>query len=213
MSSNAKGIAISSAFQAGAVDEVERARALLYRLLAHALAQPPDEALLDMIATLDGEDGALGEALRDVAAQASIAPLAAVRAEYDALFIGVARGELLPYASFYLTGFLHERPLARLRAELDQLGLSRAEGRSDPEDHAATICDVMATLVETGSDLQAGFFARHIAPWAVAFFTDLERAPSARLYRSIGALGRLLVELDRQGFDYAADIHSVRGAA
>jgi TorA maturation chaperone TorD len=213
MSSLGTGIAINPAYKSGALDEVERARALLYRLLAHALAQPPHEALLDMMATLDGEDGALGEALRDVAAQASIVSVAAARAEYDALFIGVARGELLPYASFYLTGFLHERPLARLRAELDQLGLSRAEGRSDPEDHAATICDVMATLVETGSDLQAGFFARHIAPWAVAFFTDLERAPSARLYRSIGALGRLLVELDRQGFEYAADIHSVRGAA
>jgi TorA maturation chaperone TorD len=196
-----------------ALDEVERARALLYRLLAHALAQPPDEALLDVMATLDGDEGALGEALRDVAAQASIAAAAAARMEYDALFIGVARGELLPYASFYLTGFLHERPLARLRAELDQLGLARADGRSDPEDHAATICDVMATLIETGSDAQAGFFTRHVAPWMTGFFTDLERAPSARFYRSIGVLGRLLVDIDRQGFDYAADIHSVRGAA
>ncbi len=204
---------ISSAFEAGAFDGVERARALLYRLLAHALAQPPSEALLDMMATLDGEDGPMGEALRDVAAQASIAAAAAVRTEYDTLFIGVARGELLPYASFYLTGFLHERPLARLRAELEQLGLTRANGRSDPEDHIATICDVMATLVEAGSPAQEGFFTRHLAPWAVAFFTDLERSPSAQLYRSIGALGRLLVELDRQGFAYAADTQSIRGAA
>jgi TorA maturation chaperone TorD len=204
---------IGSAAQTTVLDDVEQARALLYRLLAHALAQPPNEALLDMMATLDGVGGELGEALRDVAAQASIVTVAAARTEYDTLFIGVARGELLPYASFYLTGFLHERPLARLRAELEQLGLAKAEGRSDPEDHIATICDVMATLVEAGSPAQEGFFARHLAPWAAAFFADLERASSARLYRSIGTLGRLLVELDRQGFQYAADTHSIRGAA
>jgi TorA maturation chaperone TorD len=195
------------------LDEVERARALLYRMLAHALAAPPDEALLDRLATLDGDDGVLGEALRDLSAQASIATAAAAAAEYDALFIGVARGELLPYASFYLTGFLHERPLARLRAELRQLGLARADGRSDPEDHIATVCDVMATLIETGSEAQAGFFARHVAPWATAFFSELEQAPSARLYRCIGAVGSLVVGLDRQGFEYAADNHSLRGAA
>lgn len=206
-------VEISPALQIGALDDVERARALLYRFLAHALAQPPDEALLDMMATLDGEDGPLGDTLRDISAQASIATVAAARTEYDALFIGVARGELLPYASFYLTGFLHERPLARLRAELEELGLARAEGRSDPEDHAATMCDVMATLIETGHPGQAGFFDRHMAPWAAAFFTDLERAPSARLYLPVGALGRVLVELDRQGFYYAADTLPVQGAA
>lgn len=196
-----------------ALDEVERARALLYRLMAHTLAQPPDENLLDRMAALDGDEGELGEVLRDVAAQAAIMSAGVARVEYDVLFIGVARGELLPYASFYLTGFLHERPLARLRAELEQLGLARADGRCDPEDHMATLCDVMATLIETESPMQAGFFARHVAPWANAFFTDLERAPSARLYRSLGALGRLLVELDRQGFAYAAETEPVVGAA
>ena len=77
----------------------------------------------------------------------------------------------------------------------------------------ATLCDVMATLIEGDHPAQAGFFARHVAPWAGAFFTDLERAPSARLYRPVGALGRLLVELDRQGFAYSAETDSVLGAA
>ena len=195
------------------LDEVEQARALLYRLLAHALAQPPDEALLDRMARLDGDDGALGESLRDLAAMAAITSVEAARAEYDTLFIGVARGELLPYASFYLTGFLHERPLARLRAELASLGLAPAAGRSDPEDHMATVCEVMAGLIEAGADTQAGFFGRHIAPWGAGFFTDLANAASARLYRPVGTLGRLLIELDRQGFAYAADTSDLRGAA
>jgi TorA maturation chaperone TorD len=71
----------------------------------------------------------------------------------------------------------------------------------------------MATLIERADPGQAGFFARHVDPWAARFFADLEHAPSARLYRSIGALGRLLVTLDRQGFDYAADKQPLQGAA
>ncbi len=195
------------------VDEVEQARSLLYRMLAHALAQPPGEALLMRLSRLDGEEGAFGEALRDVAAMASIVSVDAARIEYDALFIGVGRGELLPYASFYLTGFLHERPLARLRAEMGRLGVVRAEGRSDPEDHIATICEVMAGLIESGSAEQAGFFERHLAPWAGQFFAELGRAGSARLYRPIGVLGGMLIELDRQGFAYAIDTRDMRGAA
>jgi TorA maturation chaperone TorD len=154
---------------------------------------------------LDGDDSAIGTALRELAEQARGATIDAARTEYDALFIGVARGELVPYASFYLTGFLHERPLARLRADLAKLGLARMPGRSDPEDHIATVCEVMASLIERpGSPAQAEFFGRHLEPWGTGFFSDLERAASAQLYRPVGAIGRLIIELDRQGFAYAA---------
>ncbi len=196
------------------LDEVEAARARLYRLLAHALMQPPTSALLSRMARLHGDEGELGSALREVAAAAAATSAGAAKAEYDQLFIGVARGELLPYASFYLTGFLHERPLARLRVELARLGLARAAGRSDPEDHMATLCDVMATLIERRAAAdEAGFFDRHLAPWSVAFFNDLERAPSARFYRPVGALGRALIDLDRQAFAYAAEPSLARGAS
>lgn len=187
------------------LDDVETARSLVYRLLGHTLAQPPDAGLLSRLACLDGDDSAIGTALRELANQARNTTVDAARTEYDALFIGIARGELVPYASFYLTGFLHERPLARLRADLARLGLARLPGRSDPEDHIATICEVMASLIERpGSPAQAEFFSRHLDPWGTGFFTDLERAASARFYRSIGAIGRLMIELDRQGFAYAA---------
>lgn len=196
------------------MDDVETARALVYRLLGHALAQPPDAGLLSRLARLDGNDSPIGMALRDLAAQAGVVSAPDARTEYDALFIGVARGELMPYASYYLTGFLHERPLARLRADLDRLGLARLSNRSDPEDHIATVCEVMASLIERpASPAQAEFFSRHLEPWAARFFTDLEAAASARLYRPVGAIGRLIIELDRQGFAFAADSDSQRGAA
>ncbi len=195
------------------MDELETARALVYRLLGHALAQPPDAGLLARLTQLHGDDSPIGTALRALAAEAAGCSAAAARAEYDALFIGVSRGELLPYASFYLTGFLHERPLARLRADLARLGLARAAGRSDPEDHIATVCEVMATLTERMPSAGPEFFARHLAPWGASFFADLERAAAARLYRPVGAIGRLMVELDRQGFAYAADPPEQRGAA
>lgn len=188
------------------------ARALVYRLLGHALAQPPDAGLLARLAGLDGDDSPIGVALRDLVTQAAGCSVEAARVEYDTLFIGVARGELMPYASFYLTGFLHERPLARLRADLTRLGFARAPGRSDPEDHIATVCEVMASLTERAPSAGSEFFARHLAPWGASFFADLERANAARLYRPLGAIGRLMVELDRQGFAYA-DAREQRGAA
>jgi len=194
------------------LDEVETARALVYRLLGHALAQPPDAGLLARLAGLDGDDSPIGVALRDLVTQAAGCSVEAARVEYDTLFIGVARGELMPYASFYLTGFLHERPLARLRADLTRLGFARAPGRSDPEDHIATVCEVMASLTERAPSAGSEFFARHLAPWGASFFADLERANAARLYRPLGAIGRLMVELDRQGFAYA-DAREQRGAA
>lgn len=200
--------------QAGThLDDVDRARALVYRLLGHALAGPPTPELLGRLARLQGGEAPIGAATRELAARAAACDADAARREYDALFIGIARGELVPYASFYITGFLHERPLARLRGDLARIGLQRAPGRSEPEDHIATVCDAMAELIErSGAPADAAgtavteeaFFARHVEPWAGRFFADLERAAAARLYEPLGTIGRSMIELDRQGFAYAA---------
>ena len=196
------------------MDDVELARALIYRMLGRALAEPWDAGFLARLAKLGGDDGNVGVALRAVATAARGVTVDKARTEHDVLFIGVARGELVPYASFYLTGFLHERPLARVRAEMQALGLVRAGGRSDPEDHIASECEVMAALIGRGDvNAQAGFFERHLAPWAGRFFTDLERAASASLFRPIGMLGRLMMDLDRQGFALSACDPMHKGAA
>ena len=108
--------------------------------------------------------------------------------EYFDLFIGLGRGELLPYGSYYLTGFLHERPLARLRGDLAALGIARAEGNPEPEDHAAILCEIMAGLI--GGDFAGAargptaLFEKHLAPWIGRFFADLERAEAAKFYRA-----------------------------
>jgi TorA maturation chaperone TorD len=188
----------------GGVDEVEAARAQEYALLSVLLARAPDAALLARLSQLRGDASALGLAHAALAEAASRADVARIEREYFDLFIGLGRGELLPYASYYLTGFLHERPLARLRAHLEKLGIERAKGHAEPEDHAAVLCEIMAGIVSGRFPAAAGadreLFEQHLAPWIGRFFTDLARAEAADFYRRIGTLGRVFVDIEAQAF-------------
>src|SRR5262247_162905 len=130
----------------GDVDEVDAARAEEYALLSVLLARAPDAELLARLGTLRGDASPLGLAHAALAEAADRTTAERVEREYFDLFIGLGRGELLPYASYYLTGFLHERPLARLRADLGKLGIERVAGQAEPEDHAAILCEIMAGL-------------------------------------------------------------------
>ena len=127
-----------------------------------------------------------------------------VEREFFDLFIGIGRGELLPYGSYYLTGFLHERPLARLREDLAALGIERAAGQCEPEDHAAILCEIMSGIAgghfpaPAGADRQ--LFEKHLAPWIGRFFADLERAESADFYRRVGTLGRVFIDIETEAF-------------
>jgi TorA maturation chaperone TorD len=127
-----------------------------------------------------------------------------VEREYFDLFVGVGRGELVPYASYYLTGFLNERPLVRLREELKRLGLERAEGHGDPEDHIGTLCEIMSGFASGRFDASAAdescFFAAHVAPWASQLFADLEQAEAAKFYRAVASVGRLFIGIEAEGF-------------
>lgn len=190
------------------LDEVERLRALTWRLLARLLAAPPDAPTLETVSRLGEPGSELGEALLALAAAARQADPERVSEEYHALFIGVGRGELVPYASFYRTGFLNERPLAQLRSDLARLGIARTPDNPEPEDHAAALCEVMAGLIEgrfgPGAGADRPFFERHLEPWIGRFFADLEGAGAARFYRPVGRVGRLFVEIERAGFRLAA---------
>jgi TorA maturation chaperone TorD len=189
---------------AGDNDEVEMARAREYALLSTILSRAPDQVLLKHLADLPGDATLLGRAHAAVAEAAGDASAAQVEREYFNLFIGVGRGELLPYGSYYLTGFLHERPLARLRADLARLGIERAADHTEPEDHAAILCEVMAGLASRrfpASPLAAReLFQRHLAPWIGRFFADLERAETADFYRHIGTLGRAFIDIEAGAF-------------
>jgi TorA maturation chaperone TorD len=194
----------SEALRGARVDEVDGLRARHYDLLAVLLGRPPSHDLLGTLAGLSGGEGILGQHVADLSRAAAEATGAGVEREFFALFIGVGRGELLPYASYYLTGFLNERPLALVREDLAALGLSRAEAMSEPEDHLAFLMEVMAGLAggrfEAGPDVQARFFGRHLVPWADRFFGDLERAKNARFYRAVGSLGRTFMEVEAEAF-------------
>jgi TorA maturation chaperone TorD len=186
------------------LDEVEAARAQEYTLLATLLARAPDQALLDQLAALRGEATPLGVAHAALAEAASRTDAERVEREFFDLFVGLGRGELLPYGSYYLTGFLHERPLARLREDLVGLGIERVEGQAEPEDHAAILCEIMAGLISghlaarPGADRE--LFEKHLAPWVGRLFADLEGAEAAKFYRSVGTLGRVFMEIEAEAF-------------
>lgn len=186
------------------VDEVDAARAQEYALLAALLARAPDSELLKRLSGLSGDASPLGVAHIALAQAAGESSAERIEREYFDLFIGLGRGELMPYGSYYLTGFLHERPLARLREDLIELGIERVEGNYEPEDHAATLCEIMAALAGGRFPAAAGteqkIFEKHLAPWIGRFFADLERAEAANFYRRVGTVGRLFMEIETEAF-------------
>jgi TorA maturation chaperone TorD len=205
---NASGVARAilrpDLYNAQIADDVDRARAQEYALLARLLRQAPDPALLKQIGQLQGDETLLGTAHLALAEVARRANPVQVEREFFDLFVGIARGELLPYASYYLTGFLHERPLARLREDLARIGIARVEGVVEPEDHAAILCETMAGLASgrlpAAEQASRTIFSKHMAPWIGRFFADLESADAAEFYRPVGTVGRIFVEIEAEAF-------------
>jgi len=186
------------------LDEVDAARAQEYALISGLLAHAPDADLLHRLARLPGDPSPLGRAHADLAQAAGRTHAAAVEREYFDLFVGLGRGELLPYGSFYLTGFLHGNSLARLRRDLAELGLRRSPDFAEPEDHAAILCELMAGLARrqwaASPETERAVFEAHLVPWIGHFFADLERAEAAQFYRSVGTLGRVFMEIEVEAF-------------
>lgn len=188
------------------ITDEDRARAQIYQLLAVLLSSPPSDELLKGLASLQGDDTPLGSAYKNLAALAHRTTAVDAEQEFNNLFIGVGRGELLPYASYYLTGFLNEKPLADLRTDLMARGIKVSDGVKEPEDHIGTLCEIMAGII-TGefacdSDVssQKAFFDAHMAKWAALFFTDLEEAQSSVLYAPVGSLGRAFMAVEADAF-------------
>jgi TorA maturation chaperone TorD len=186
------------------IDDIDAARSQEFALLSLLLVRAPDADLLSRLAALGGDATPLGLAHMALGEAAAAADSDSLSREYFDLFIGLGRSEVLPYASYYLTGFLHDRPLARLRDDLAALGIARAEGKAEPEDHAAILCEIMAGVIggrfpaPEGTDRR--LFEKHLAPWIGRFFADLERAEHAEFYKSVGALGRLFVQIEMEAF-------------
>ncbi|MEO1293572.1 MAG: molecular chaperone TorD family protein [Pseudomonadota bacterium] len=189
-----------------ALSPEEQTRADFYAFLSGLLAHPPSEERLDQLAQLEPTDTEIGRAIAGLGRIAGRLTAKTVRHEFHDLFIGLGRGELMPYGSYYMTGFLNEKPLAILRQDMARLRVERTPTVFEPEDNIATLCEVMAGLIDgrfgTVQPLseQKTFFNRHIAPWAPHFFADLEKAKNSVLYAPVGMLGRTFMEIEREAF-------------
>lgn len=192
------------------IAEEDSYRAQFYLLLSRLLGAPVDADALAMLRGLEGDDSELGRAIGDLSEIAAATSLEDAAEEYSKIFIGITRGELLPYGSYYLTGFLNEKPLVALRQDLEGLGLTRSKEASVPEDHIATLCEIMqAMIVGRFGEMvslreQNRFFRKHIDSWAAKFFEDLQKAKSASLYEPVGRIGKLFLEIEGEAFEMAA---------
>jgi len=180
----------------------EACRAGTWGLLAALLWRVPEAATLERVEAL-GQLQSSGTELQVALAMLGLAARSsrpeAVDDEYHDLFIGMGRGELLPYGSWYQTGFLMERPLSLLREDLAELGYRRDTSVKEPEDHVAALCEVMALMIHEGlpQETQQRFFSTHIDGWMGRFFEDLSKAESAIFYRSVGRLGEAFIRFER----------------
>ncbi len=191
------------------IAEEDFARAQVYSLLGAALARPPGAEFLKRLGAIEGDASPLGQGFAALAASARATTQVAAEEEYNALFIGMPQGELIPFASYYMTGFMYEKPLARLRGDMARLGLKVADGVPEPEDHVGMLCEMMGALIDgrfvapLDLDGQRKFFDAHLAPWAGRFFSDLAAAKSARLYMPVGTIGRIFMDVETEAFAMA----------
>jgi TorA maturation chaperone TorD len=193
-----------------ALDE-ETARAELYGLLSQLYYAAPSAQLLSALRVAVTEAPAAGGFLQEPWQQLVGASResddAAVAQEFDRLFGGVGKPEVYLYGSHYLSGFLNEKPLVRLRADLDRLGLARDEAMPETEDHIAYLCEVMRYLI-AGDDMavcnltvQREFFAAHLQPWMGQLCDALSAHPGARFYAAVAQFTRAFMSVETQGFD------------
>lgn len=192
----------------------EIARAEVYGLLAQLYQAPPAPDLLANLRVAVTEAPSAGSFLeepwRQVVGAARAQTDAQIADEYDALFGGVGKPEVLLFGSHYLSGFLNDKPLAQLRTDLARLGLTRDEATADTEDHIAYLCEVMRYLI-AGDDVavanltqQQRFFAAHLQPWVNRLCDDLAAHPAAQFYRAVAQFTQAFMSVETQGFDLTA---------
>lgn len=202
-------VAFSAAVGSGEAEELQRAE--LYGLLARLWLEAPDEALLGefRVAVTEAPQagGFLQEPWQQLVGAMRATTLDEARREHDALFHGVGKPEVFVYGSFYLSGFLNEKPLAALRTDLASLGLGRDRDRLETEDHVSFVLEVMRYLI-AGEDAavcnleqQRRFFRAHVQTWLEALCDAVEAHPRAHTWRAVAAMTRAFVQVETQAFD------------
>jgi len=184
-------------------------RANTYGLLAHLFVAEPNRQTLSLLASISTQasvkETPVSKAWGQLFSVAKTMEIAAISAEFQQLFIGVARGELLPYGCSYQTGFLMDKPLIMLRQDLQVMGFKRQENSREPEDHVAALCEVMAILVREDRKEQFDFFKKHMNVWMPAFFKDINETPSACFYQAVALLGTAFFQVEETFMDMSND--------
>ena len=188
------------------INEEDQLRADMYSFLANLLRAEPDENLVNQLTMLDSDDSPIGKSIKTLSKLASSLDLPSIRDEYVRIFVGVGRGEILPFASYYLTGFLKDKPLAKLRQDMEKIGIKLEENVKEPEDHIASIFDMMAGLIigkfnkKFSIAEQRDFFNKHLAPWVGLLMRDIEGSKIAVFYSPVGTIGKEFMEIERASF-------------
>lgn len=193
----------------------DRTRADMYALIGNLFFGPPSKGLLAAIVQGDamseeGTDTAFRRAWKALREVAATSDPDAIRHEYDTVFISTGRAPVMLYGSHYLAGFLMEKPLARLRDELAQLGLARREARGEPEDHISALCDVMRFLIvgdeatpAAALEVQRDFFERNIQPWYARLCDATHNAGKTNFYRRVADLARAFFDIEAESLQIA----------
>lgn len=197
---------LEPAIDSGSVSEEDALRVDMYDFLASLLRKEASDDLIAKVAQLNGDETPIGRASAVLAHLADTMDNGLIRNEYVEMFIGVGRGEILPFASYYLTGFLNDKPLANLRADMMEIGIVRVDGVKEPEDHIASLFDMMSGLIQGqfGKTFsiaeQAKFFNKHIEPWAGLLMRDIEAAKTVVFYAPVGTIGKTFLEIESAAF-------------
>ena len=202
LASDADSNQVMAGWHENPIAQEQQYRAAAYGMLAALLRSAPDRVLMNQVSGFSevddgGDEMAVSMSLLGLAA--AKCPEQTIAEEFHDLFVGLGRGELLPYGSYYLTGFLMEKPLGNLRDDLDRLGFEREADVHEPEDHIAALCEVMVMLIQDGSStaVQRDFFAKHIDSWGQKFFADLAVARNAVFYRAVARFGTAFMSLEK----------------
>ena len=188
------------------INEEDQLRADMYSFLANLLRAEPDEKLVKQLTTLESDDSPIGKSIKTLSKLALSLDLPTIRDEYVRIFVGVGRGEILPFASYYLTGFLKDKPLAKLRQDMEKIGIRLEDNVKEPEDHIASIFDMMAGLIvgkfnkKFSIAEQRDFFNKHLAPWVDLLMRDIESSKIAVFYSPIGTIGKEFMDIERSSF-------------
>ena len=183
-------------------EQEQTLRTEIYLVLSALFRSAPSEEMIEFLTSLEVEpsESAMQKAWIALQQAAKDSNREALEDEYQELFIGIGRGEVMPFGSWHMTGAMMEKPLAEIRHDLELLGFERDENMKEPEDHIAALCEVMSMLTGEEEDLQQAVFNKHIAPWFNSFTQQLENAESANFYKPAAQLCEAFLTLEQVRF-------------